>query len=115
MIYWLIGFIGILIYLSGYFYTNSTYLSVQPYALSVFFILCSLIFYLKTKNRTIKPYLFFLGTYISFFVIVTLLNMIWVKPNQFWMLEIFIQTALCGTSIFIGYGIAFILNRIGYK
>lgn len=115
MIYWFIGIVGILIYLPGSFYMNSTYLSIQPYILSAYFILSSLIYYFRTRSLDLKPYLFMLASYMAYFVLTLLVNSLFIKPNQFWFLEIFIQIALSGTFIFIGYGLAFIVNRLYTK
>lgn len=111
--YYVVAFIGILIYLSTKLIQTSIYLIIQPYILAVFFILSSLFIYTRTKKLDIKHYLITIYYYIALFLILLLGDIFLLNnANQFWFLDIIMQLSVCGTSVLIGYGISSIIYRL---
>ena len=106
------GIIAIALYLSYHLFHTPLFIKLQPYILILFFVAYSLIVFQKTQSLAIKKYLPILPIYMALFASVLFYGYLNGRGSQFWLYELVIQLSISGTSVFIGYGIAYIWFRI---
>ncbi|QEK51481.1 hypothetical protein FYC62_07270 [Pedobacter aquae] len=107
--------IALLIHFSLRFIPAEFYKLIQPYLLAFYFAAISFYLYLKTKQLQLVNYLKLVAYYIALYIIISFIELILGIPHPYLIAEIFIQIALCGTAVLIGFGLAFIKDRLTVK
>lgn len=104
--------IALLIHYSLGFITAEFYKLIQPYLLAFYFAAISFYLYLKTKQLQLIKYLKIALYYIVLYILISFIELIIGNPHPYLIAEIFIQLALSTTPVLIGFGLAFIKDRL---
>ncbi len=110
--YIITAIIALFIHHSLSFIPLAFYKVIQPYLLALFFCATSFYLYIKTKHLELITHLKITLSYIVFYVLSAFIELILGLPHPYLIAEIFIQLALCITSVLIGFGLAFIKDRL---
>ena len=110
--YFVSAIIALLIHYSLRFVQIEFYKLIQPYLLALYFIAVSFYIYIKSKQLQVSKYLKLVAYYISLYIIIAFIEIILGIPHPYLIAEVFIQIALCGIPVLIGFGLAFIKDRL---
>jgi hypothetical protein len=113
--YFVSAIIALFIHYSLDFVPIDSYKLLQPYLLALYFIGLSFYLYIKDKQLQISKYLKLIAYYILLYIIIAFVELILGIPHPYLIAEVFIQIALCGTPVLIGFGLAFIKDRLTVK